>query len=374
MCTRILNTVTEGLYSVGRNMDWPWMFDASLFSFPANLLKQGISDSVLNSFYCKEMDLKAFTWVSKYSSVGTLLGQEGHEYSSCDGMNERGLVVNALSDGDAEYSPSESKEALSFEQQRLRIGNGTDGEVLVMSSLRWVQYILDCYASVKDAVEGLHSAQYHLVDTRMNDESKFPATFHLAIADSTGDSAVVECRDGEFVIYHDCAFQVVTNQPSYKNQVLFDQYWRYQWGKSDSIPSQPVYTAPGGNSSVQRFERASFYNNFTHPVSYADEAVAQTKSMLNLCSQVVNFGFDSEFKGGSRTIWSNISDMSRLRYYFVNSYSMNSQYIHVEANRESVCSIQLATSGFKKQVRSYEGCGNVDSQLAACKDPFASYL
>ncbi len=45
------------------------------------------------------------------------------------------------------------------------------------------------------------------------------ATVHLAIEDASGDSAIIEFIAGKCVVHHGREFQVMTNDPSYDQQL-----------------------------------------------------------------------------------------------------------------------------------------------------------
>lgn len=45
------------------------------------------------------------------------------------------------------------------------------------------------------------------------------ATVHLALEDSTGDSAILEYINGKLVIHHGRQYQVMTNDPPYDQQL-----------------------------------------------------------------------------------------------------------------------------------------------------------
>lgn len=51
-------------------------------------------------------------------------------------------------------------------------------------------------------------------------------TVHLAISDSTGDSAIFEYVKGKLVIHHGKEFQVMTDSPIYDKQLAINEYWR----------------------------------------------------------------------------------------------------------------------------------------------------
>jgi penicillin V acylase-like amidase (Ntn superfamily) len=52
-----------------------------------------------------------------------------------------------------------------------------------------------------------------------------PAALHLSISDPSGDSAMFEYIDVRLIIHHGKRYGVMTNSPSYDQQLSFDEYW-----------------------------------------------------------------------------------------------------------------------------------------------------
>ncbi len=325
MCSRIFNSLNPHHAVTGRNMNWPFTLDARLYTMPKGIVKSGLS-----THFCETQDIdpqRAFTWQARYASVVSILFGEhqkertvdfgyrpysGFEYASADGLNEMGLAVNALADVDTDYGSYQEKDNL-------------------LSTLRWAQYVLDQFANVAEALEVLRAPEYTLVNQGMPDSSGNPAVFHLCLSDAFGDSAIVEYRDGQPVIYHDRAFCVASNQPDYAAQQTLNAYWQFQWGQSElAVNKAPLYTAPGGFAPTQLFERASFLNTFCVPFKSLDNAIAQTRSMMLANSVPLQFNTHkfAETPGAySYTIWTNLAANQSLQYYFINGFTMNSVYL-----------------------------------------------
>jgi len=116
-----------------------------------------------------------------------------YDIGSCDGMNEKGLVVNMLALVESDYGkPAEG------------------GKVICMST--WAQYILDNHATLAEAVTDLRKEAFR-VQTIVLPTGR-PANMHLAISDSSGDSAVFEYVNGKLVIHHGKQYKVLTNSPT----------------------------------------------------------------------------------------------------------------------------------------------------------------
>jgi penicillin V acylase-like amidase (Ntn superfamily) len=78
------------------------------------------------------------------------------------------------------------------------------------------------------------------------------AQLHLAVSDPTGDSAIFEYLGGKLVIHHDRKYQVMTNSPSFDQQLAIETYWS---------GVNPLAFLPGSISAADRFVRASFLIN-----------------------------------------------------------------------------------------------------------------
>jgi choloylglycine hydrolase len=138
-------------------------------------------------------------------------------------------------------------------------------------------------------------------------------TVHLSISDAGGDSAVFEYVDGELVIHHDRRFQVMTNSPTYDQQLALDAYWKQIGG---------LTMLPGTNRAADRFARTSFYLDAL-PKDVDDEtAVAAAFSVIRNAS--VPLGITTPGQPNiSSTLWRSVSDHKNRRYYFESTRSPN---------------------------------------------------
>ena len=119
-CTRTLYVGQDNTVITGRNMDWSEDMGSNLWVFPAGIHRDGNAGP------------KSPKWTSRYGSVITA----GYDIGSVDGMNEKGLAMNALYLTETDYGKPDPKRA-------------------PMSISLWGQYILDNFASVDDAVKAL---------------------------------------------------------------------------------------------------------------------------------------------------------------------------------------------------------------------------
>ena len=167
MCTRVVYSGTNKMAVTGRSMDWKTEMHSNLWVFPKGMERNG------------ETGVNSLQWTSKYGSVVT----SAFEIASTDGINEKGLVANLLWLPETEYPVRDkSKPGLAI--------------------TAWVQYMLDNFASVDEAVSFIDENTFQVVSDKMPDGSRL-ATLHLSISDATSDCAIFEYIGGKLTVYHD---------------------------------------------------------------------------------------------------------------------------------------------------------------------------
>ena len=87
----------------------------------------------------------------------------------------------------------------------------------VISMSTWAQYVLDNHATVAEAVADLRKEKFR-VQTVVLPTGR-PANMHLAISDSSGDSAIFEYINGNLVIHHGKQYKVLTNSPDLRSAI-----------------------------------------------------------------------------------------------------------------------------------------------------------
>ena len=188
-CTRALWAMKGQPVLTGRNMDWTEKMGAKLYAMPKGIERQGLAGT------------NTAKWTSKYGSVVTIVW----DGATADGMNEAGLGANLLYLAESKYGdrdPSREGIAISL----------------------WTQYYLDNFATVAEAVAATKSLQIRGIDI-LHKGQPVDAPLHMSLSDAIGDSAVIEILDGKTVIHHGPQYTVMTNSPTYDEQlVLLKQY------------------------------------------------------------------------------------------------------------------------------------------------------
>jgi penicillin V acylase-like amidase (Ntn superfamily) len=273
-CTRVVYDGPEGTVITARSMDWKDDIPANLWLFPRGMERQGAVGST------------SVKWKSRYGSVIT----SSWDIASSDGMNERGLVGNMLWLVESTYP--------SFEKNK-----GPKG----LSLSLWLQYVLDNFSTVEEAVSALAKEEFVVVSSNLPETDRF-VTVHLSISDRTGDSAIFEYIDGKLVIHHDKSYHVMTNSPVFEEQLAISSYWK-------NIPGSVML--PGTNRAADRFVRASYYIDAIPQTADVRTAIPAVFSVIRNCSVPLGISSPSE-PNISSTRWRTVADQKNLVYYFDN--------------------------------------------------------
>ena len=245
-CTRVVYQGNKDMVITGRTMDWKEDTRSNIWIFPRGMERNG------------EVGKDPMRWKSKYGSVVT----SAYDICSTDGMNEKGLVANLLWLAESSYPQ-------------------WNGEKPALSIAAWVQYMLDNFATVSEAVSEIEKNTFDVVSDMMPDGTRM-ATLHLSISDATGDNAIFEYIDGKLNIHHNRSYQVMTNSPVFDQQLALDDYWKTIGGTT---------FLPGTNRAADRFVRASFYINAIPKTEDTRTALASVFSVIRNTS--VPFGIST---------------------------------------------------------------------------------
>lgn len=283
-CTRIVYQGPGGYTITARSMDWKDEIPANLWIFPRGMERNGAAGS------------NSVKWKSKYGSIVT----SAFNISSTDGMNEKGLVANLLWLAESVYP-------------------AYDGGQKGLSIAAWVQYVLDNFSTVEEAVNELRKEEFVIVSTNIPGTAVF-ASLHLSISDAKGDNAIFEYVDGKLAIHHGMQYNVMTNSPIFDKQLALNEYWQQING---------IVMLPGTNRASDRYARASFYIKAIPQTDNTVVAVASVFSVIRNCS--VPFGISSETEPNiSSTRWRAVSDQKNLVYYFETVLTPNTFWVDIK--------------------------------------------
>lgn len=286
-CTRVVYKGPQNkMILTARSMDWKEDIYPNIWVFPRGIERNG------------EVGKASAKWKAKYGSVIV----SAFDIATTDGINEKGLVSNILWLEESiypEYNPN--------------------GKQKGMSLAIWAQYALDNYATVNEAVIDLQKNPVVVVTANTPGRTSL-ATVHLALSDSTGDSAIFEYIDGKLVIYHSPNYNVLTNSPTFDKQLAVNNYISFLPGNE---------SLPGSGRSEDRFARASYYAKAVVQSDDQKMATGAAFSIIRNCS--VPYGVHIEGKPNlSSTKWRTVADQTNLIYYFEDPLSLTPLWVDLK--------------------------------------------
>jgi len=285
-CTRLVYLGANNDVITARSMDWMADIPTNLWIFPRGVQRTG------------ETGRNTVHWTSKYGSVIT----SSWDVGTSDGVNEKGLEANILWLAESEYP---------------QFGPHTRPGISVSI---WAQYMLDNFATVSEAVAALQKEAFVVVTDKVPGTDK-KATVHLSLSDATGDSAIIEYLGGKQIIDHDRKYQVMTNSPTFDQQLALNAYWKEIGG---------TVMLPGTNRASDRFVRASFYVNAIPRADDPDRAVAAVFSVIRNVS--VPYGITTPDQPNiSSTRWRTVFDHKRKVYFFESAVAPNVFWVNLNA-------------------------------------------
>lgn len=295
-CTRAFMNQFPGYLMTARNLDFFGPVDPALVITPRGVAHNG--GEVKNAAH----------WTTKYGSVVIY----ADDVFPMDGMNEKGLAGHTLF-----YSHGKQQQADNQDKP-------------VLQSRSWLSYILDNFATVDQAVQGLQQVRLEAAKLPIDYASD---TKHIAIEDSTGDSAIIEIDDGIVHIYHDQAYRVMTNPPGYDHQL--QNLAKYQRAGRDEIPGTQHADArfvrasfdlsnlpqPDNKNQAQGFVQ-SVVNNVAYPMGYP-----KGKSEQAVIDAYAKYSKHPEYNKGIATYWSTLADLSHAEYHFKSAFAVSQVYV-----------------------------------------------
>ena len=271
MCTRILYETGTGTFVTGRGMDWnDPTATTRIFTFPRGLERTGgpVDNTV--------------AWRSKYGSVISSF----YDAATADGMNETGLVANVLYLAECDFG-----DPAQVDKPQISVG-------------AWAQYFLDNYATVAEAVAAMQDPPFAIVAPVLPNGRA--AAVHLSLSDASGDSAVLEYLGGELVIHHGTQYTVMTNSPTYDQQLAINAYWELIGGDR---------MLPGTINAADRYVRVSYLLKSSPQYEEPQMAVASVFSIMRAIGVPLGME-DPDHPNISATLWRTVSDHEARRYYF----------------------------------------------------------
>jgi penicillin V acylase-like amidase (Ntn superfamily) len=279
-CTRVMSN-DNGPVLVARTMDWPESTEPVLTVMPRGLKHDGGRLGPVQ--LVKDNPL---VWTSKYGSLVTTV----YGLGAADGVNERGLAAHMLFLNAADFGPRDPA------KPALHAG-------------LWAQYLLDNARTVPEALALLDKVSLVMAEARGS-----RTTVHLAIEDASGDSAIIEYIGGKPVVHHGREYRVMTNDPTYDEQLVLLKHMDF------SHPSSTT-PLPGNVNPRDRFQRASYFLAMLPKPATEREGVAGLFAIARNVS--VPFGAPYKDFGIYNTEYRTVTDITNKIYFFELTTSPN---------------------------------------------------
>ncbi len=268
-------------------MDWPESTQPLIVAFPPGRQRDGFNPPGIGT------DPNPLRWTSRYASLVTTLYGVG----TIDGLNGAGLAGHGL-----------YLEATDF-------GTRDPAKPAAQTAL-WLQYLLDQAATVEEALALMDDIQLVKITVNGHDSN-----IHLALEDTSGDSAIIELANGRPVIHHGRQFTLMTNDPTYAEQLaLLSQ-------QDFSHPSREM-ALPGNVNAVDRFQRAAYFSALLPKPASEREAVASVMAIMRNVS--VPFGAPYAEFGVYNTEYRTVTDLSNRIYFFELTTSPNVLWVQMD--------------------------------------------
>ena len=280
MCTRVLWNTNDLAVFAGRSMDWPESTQPLIVAFPAGRDRNGTHPAGIVE------DPNPARWTSRHASLVTTV----YGLGTVDGLNESGLAGHALYLNATDFGPRDP------------------AKPAVHAGL-WLQYLLDQAATVAEALTLMADIEVVKVSAHGRD-----ANLHLALEDAGGDSAILEFQHGRPVVHHGRQFTLMTNDPTYDEQLAL-------LARQDfSHPSRDM-PLPGNVNAVDRFQRAAYYSALLPAPVSQRQAVAGVMAIMRNVS--VPFGAPYGDFGVYNTEYRTVTDLTNRMYFFELTTSPN---------------------------------------------------
>lgn len=284
MCTRVVWSDANGAVIVGRNMDFHKDLLTDLWVQPRGINREDGVNGKLK-------------WTSTFGS----LVATAYDMITVDGINEAGLAGHILWLTESDYGIPDSTR-------------------VQLSQAVWLQYFLDNFSSVQDAVDWISHSDVQVVQM-IDPSGGCPPTIHLALDDSNGDSCIVEYSLGKAIIYHSPDYKVMTNSPTYDHQLQLVSTITGLGGEHPLL---------GSTLASDRFARASYYvSRLAKPESQV-QAIAAMFSVMRNVAQPFRIP-DPGKPEASQTLWQAVIDLTNKCYIFESTVRPNIIWVNLNS-------------------------------------------
>lgn len=230
------------------------------------------------------------------STFGSLVIRTGTDKIT-DGMNEAGLVVNALYAEQGAYTCSDDREPSHW-------------------PTALAQYLLDTCSTVKQAIKALRTAPLRRF-TRADNALEHD---RIALSDSSGDSVVIELNNGKWHAFHGKNCQILTPSPVFSEHLKLAEYL----GKLQNALGNSGFKTPEQSALQAAFGYRMLANNLPAEAA-ALISTAAVFSVIASTSAPMPPQADSTLP--TRKRWHGVADQTTRSFYVENT--SNNALIHI---------------------------------------------
>lgn len=269
---------------VGRTFDWTQHYNEVMWALPSGVQRVG------------RVPENPASWTSRYGSIViTAL-----DLASEEGVNEKGLVVSLLFLEGTQYPTRDTKKP-------------------GIALFQWAQFYLDNFATVHEVIAHLDEVQ--VINMPFGKEYPDGLPLHVALADASGQSAIIEFINGDPTVHLGRKYQVMTNEPTYDEQIANLLRYKAFGGSIEELP--------GGIQPQERFVRAAYNLKYLPKTSEVPQAVASMMSLVNNIS--VPFGSPYVGISGTYPTWyRSIIDPQSRRYFVQTTITPNTFWVEMD--------------------------------------------
>ncbi len=296
-CTGIRLKAADGTVVYARTLEFAFDLQSKVIVVPRNKEYTGTAPD----------NKPGMVWKTKYAVAGA----NGLDLPVIvDGVNEKGLAAGIF------FFPSYA--------EYQKVDEADFGRALAAWELPL--YLLTTCQNLDEALAAVQKIR--VSDVRLPKVDLAP-TFHYALHDASGRSAVLEYVGGELKI-HDNPLGVITNAPTFDWHIT--NLANYVNLSVTNVPALDLsgmkipgfgqgtgtLGLPGDFTPPSRFVRAVAFSQSALPVETAGQAVLQAFHLLNQFDipKGVARGNDDGKTTADFTMWTAASDLKNRRYYF----------------------------------------------------------
>lgn len=336
-CTGITIKPKDGSAIFGRTLEFAQDLESNVIIIPRNRENVGSTPD----------QKPGLRWTSRYAMMGMNAFQLP---VIVDGLNERGLHVGIF------YFPGYTDYQKLSEKD---LANSISPVELPLYLMGTCQNVEEVEAAVKKIKVG------NVVMPQMGGVPPF----HYIANDASGKSIVIEYVKGKLNLYKN-PLGVITNAPSFDWQMTnLSNYVNLLTNNVSDIKLEGVEIKgfgqgsgmlglPGDFTPPSRFVRAVAFSSSAFPVTTAKEGVLQTFHILNQFDipKGAARGVEQGKVVGDYTMWTGVSDLTNLRYYFRTYDDSSIRMVNLNSLNLDAQEIQTIYIQGPEQIIDVSGC------------------